>query len=350
MTRCTTGRDALLLVAAAAALLGSLSAATAADGGSPSVRYGRIAENSPPGTLVDGVALSLVGGGCRGAHLLTLDTSLTGNYASDFKLVFHRGQRRLVLKSTKTLDREFIAMYQLKVTLPGCLRGLAAAVQVEVADQNDNTPEFTGGNKTVRVDELARVGSEVARFSARDCDADKNGQVTYFASPESRFVHVVPSTGQVKLIRSLVGVTTLTLHVYARDNGEEEVQRVSRPATLLLEVASGRGRDHGWMAAARRRPPRALPGDQEVVYTVTVSEDVKVGDLIFTVPDQKFDKRWFEVVSAAVAESPVQIERDSGRLYLAHSLKSPADVVVKIHNVRGKEFYCVCKSVGKTAN
>lgn len=79
------------------------------------------------------------------------------------------------------------------------------------------------------------------------------------------------------------------------------------------------------------RKPRAV--SEEVSYTVTVSEDVKVGDLIFTVPDQKFEKKWFEVVSEG--NSPIQMERDSGRVYLAHRLVSATEVMVKIHNMRG---------------
>ncbi len=82
---------------------------------------------------------------------------------------------------------------------------------------------------------------------------------------------------------------------------------------------------------SRVRKPRTV--SEEVSYTVTVSEDVKVGDFIFTVPDQKFEKKWFEVVSDGT--SPVQMERDSGRVYLAYRLMSPAEVMVKIHNMRG---------------
>jgi len=82
---------------------------------------------------------------------------------------------------------------------------------------------------------------------------------------------------------------------------------------------------------SRVRKPRAV--SEAVSYTVTVSEDVKVGDLIFTVPDQRFEKKWFEVVSDG--HSPVQIERDLGRVYLAHRLMSTAEVMVKIHNMRG---------------
>ncbi|XP_016147929.1 uncharacterized protein [Sinocyclocheilus grahami] len=81
---------------------------------------------------------------------------------------------------------------------------------------------------------------------------------------------------------------------------------------------------------SRVRKPRTV--SEEVSYTVTVSEDVKVGDLIFTVPDQKFEKKWFEVVSDG--NSPVQMERDSGRVYLAYRLMSTAEVMVKIHNMR----------------
>ncbi|CAM4703446.1 unnamed protein product [Leuciscus chuanchicus] len=84
---------------------------------------------------------------------------------------------------------------------------------------------------------------------------------------------------------------------------------------------------------SRVRKPRAV--SEAVSYTVTVSEDVKVGDLIFTVPDQKFEKKWFEVVSDG--HSPVQIERDLGRVYLAHRLMSTAEVMVKIHNMRALE-------------
>ncbi len=85
------------------------------------------------------------------------------------------------------------------------------------------------------------------------------------------------------------------------------------------------------MFKSRVRKPRTV--SEEVSYTVTVSEDVKVGDFIFTVPDQKFEKKWFEVVSDGT--SPVQMERDSGRVYLAYRLMSPAEVMVKIHNMRG---------------
>ncbi|XP_072249833.1 neural-cadherin [Leuresthes tenuis] len=289
----------------------------------PARYFGQIAENSQAGTPVDGVVIPFVG--CPGADF---NASLNGDYASDFKLVHHRGHRdhpeHLGLVSSKALDREFIAMYKLMVELsPRCQRK-RAVVQVEVSDRNDNIPRFTGGNKTVEVDELTALGTELTSFEARDGDAERNGRVTFYASPKSNLLHVVPQTGQVRLVGSLLGVGKVTLRLYVKDGGD--VTLIGQPVFLRVNVRRS--------SRARRRP-RAL--SEDLTYTVTVPDHVRVGDLVFTVPDMRFEQRWFEVMSEA--DSPVQIERDSGRLYLARSLREPAEVVVKIQNLRGDEWY-----------
>ncbi|KAM3614937.1 uncharacterized protein V6R79_020964 [Siganus canaliculatus] len=291
----------------------------------PARFFGHIAENSPAGTPVDGVMLPLGAGGCLGADF---NSSLTGDYASDFRLIHYREHRdhrgHLGLVSAKALDREFIAMYELTVLLPPpCVRR-PAAIQVEVSDRNDNIPRFTGGNRTVEVSELTPLGTELVRFDAKDGDAERNGRVSFYASPECPLLHVVPQSGQVRLVGSLLGVRQVTLRLLVRDHGD--VALVGEPVFLHVRV---RG------AQRRRRQPRAL--SEELTYTVTVPDAVQVGDLVFTVPDQRFEQRWFEVVSET--ESPVQIERDTGRLYLARSLREPAEVVVKIQSLRGDERY-----------
>lgn len=291
--------------------------------GHPARLFGQIAENSQAGTSVDGVVMLVGGADCPGANQ---NASLKGDYASDFRLVFHRGHRdyrgHLRLVSTKILDREFIAMYELMVELsPRCLRR-PVVVQVEVSDRNDNIPRFTSGNKTVELDELTPLWTEVASFDAKDGDAERNGRVTFYASPESYLFHVVPQTGQVRLVGSLLGVSQVSLRLYAKDGGD--VALIGEPVFLHVHVHR----------RARRRP-RAL--SEELTYTVTVPDHVRVGDLVFTLPDQRFDQRWFEVISEA--DSPVQIERDSGRLYLARSLREPAEVMVKIQNLRGKKDF-----------
>ncbi|XP_031175500.2 neural-cadherin [Sander lucioperca] len=294
--------------------------------GHPARYFGHIAENSPAGTRVSGVLLPLGAAGCPGVDL---NASLLGDYASDFRLIHyhgHRDHRHLGLVSAKALDREFIAMYELTVQLPPRCQRRAAAVQVEVSDRNDNVPRFTGGNQTVEVHELTPLGTELARFGAKDGDAERNGRVTFYAAPQSPLLHVVPQTGQVKLVGSLLGVSRLTLRLYVRDGGD--VALTGEPVFLRVNVRRSGG------ARARRRL-RALT--EELSYTVTVPDNSRVGDLVFTVPDQRFEQRRFEVISEP--DSPVQIERDSGRLYLARSLREPAEVAVKIQNLRGDEWY-----------
>ncbi|XP_030606404.1 neural-cadherin [Archocentrus centrarchus] len=291
-----------------------------------SARYfGQIAENSPAGTPVEGVVIPVTAASCLGANL---STSLKGDYASDFKLIHHRGHRdhrgQLGVVSAKALDREFIAMYELMVELPTPCMRRRAVVEIEVSDKNDNIPRFTSGNRTVEVDELTPPGTELTRFDAKDGDAERNGQVTFYASPDLYLIHVDPQTGQVILVGSLLGVSQVTLRLYVKDGGD--VALIGEPVFLHINVRR---------PTLARRMPRAL--SEELTYTVTVPDHVRVGDLVFTVPDQRFDQRWFEVISEA--DSPVQIERDSGRLYLARSLHEPAEVVVKIQNLRGDDWY-----------
>ncbi|XP_061573337.1 neural-cadherin, partial [Cololabis saira] len=295
--------------------------------GHPARYSGHIAENSPAGTPVVGVRVPIAPAGCAG-----LNASLKGDYASDFRLIHRPGPRsnsrgHLGLVSAKALDREFIAMYELLLELelpPRCHRR-PAVVQVEVSDRNDNIPRFTSGNKTVEVDELTLLGTELARFDAKDGDAERNGRVTFYAWPESDVLHVVPQTGQVRLVGSLLGISQATLRVCVKDGGD--VSLTGEPVFLRVSVRASGG--------ARRRP-RALTED--VTYTVTVPDRVRVGDLVFTVPDLRFDRRWFEVISEADS-AVVQVERESGRLYLARSLREPAEVVVKIQSLTGDEWY-----------
>lgn len=284
--------------------------------GHPARYFGRIAENSPAGTPVNRVLIPLLTAGCPGANL---SASLGGNYASDFRLV-SRHQNHLGLVSAKPLDREFIAMYELTVQLPPRCRRRAAAVQVEVSDRNDNIPSFTRGNQTVEVDEATPLWTELARFDAKDRDAERNGRVTFYADGSS-VLHVVPQSGQVRLVGSLRGLRRVTLRLQVKDRGD--VALVGEPVFLRVNVRRSGG---------ARRTTRALP--QDLTYMVTVPDHVRVGDLVFTVPDQRFEQRWFEVMSGA--DAPVQIERDSGRLYLARALRGPAEVLVKIQNARGE--------------
>lgn len=287
------------------------------------IYYGQILENAPSGSMVRGILLPF-GEKCQESDWTeNPGTALHGTDVSDFSLVYHHG-KGFSLVTTKTLDREQKPRYFLSALVPGCFDS-PLKLEVEVLDWNDNKPYFRSKFEGIEVSELTRIGSELTRILAFDVDTGRNGKIRYYVFPHNKYIHVIPKTGQVMLVNSLKNVKNITTRIYARDQGDASLE--SEPLVLHIDVHRA--------VPSKVRKPRAV--SEDLFYTVTVSEDVKIGDMVFTVPDQKFEKKWFEVMSEA--DAPVQIERDTGRLYLAQRLKSTAEVVVKIQNMRGKNTF-----------
>lgn len=296
----------------------SLAAAKA----NPRIYYGKIAENAPAGSVVRGILVPF-GEKCHESNWTDHPaTVLRGTDVSDFHLVSYHG-KGFALLTTKTLDREVKPMYIFSAVAPSCFDS-PVEIEVEVIAANHNNKlYFRSDSERIEVNNLKPLGSELTRIRALiDSDADRNADVRYYVFPPNKYIHVIPKTGQVMLVHSLETVNNTTALVYARDQRDDSAE--SEPLALHIDVQR---------TVPKVRKPRAV--SEDLFYTVTVSEDVKIGDMVFTVPDQKFDKKWFEVISEA--DAPVQIERDSGRLYLAQRLKSTTEVVVKIQNMRGKK-------------
>ena len=132
------------------------------------------------------------------------------------------------LTTTRPLDREAVARYRLRVNASD--RGVpplasVATVIVYVRDNNDNRPTFlfpTPTNRTVHVSTRAPVGHVIARLTAVDADRDKNAELTYAVSDETRsdYFDVDPNLGAVIVNRVLGDVDgrTFALKVIVRDN------------------------------------------------------------------------------------------------------------------------------------
>uniref|UniRef100_A0AAV2MF20 Cadherin domain-containing protein n=1 Tax=Knipowitschia caucasica TaxID=637954 RepID=A0AAV2MF20_KNICA len=278
---------------------------------------GHIPENAPSGTAVRGLLLPRC---ARAGGPDTGPVTLRGEHSTDFELVPRAQGARLGLVSTRALDREFIAMYDLHANLPARCLPRRVHVQVEVSDVNDNTPYFTTGNRSVDLDALAPRGTELTRFDARDADAERNGRVLFFLCPGVPQLHVVPGSGQVLLVDSVHGLQRVTARLCVRDDAD--VPRTGEPVFLHVHVRS---------VAEHARRRRALL--EELTYSVRVPEKVRVGQLLFTLPEPRFQQRRVELLSA----STVTVERDTGRMYLARALSRDEEVTVRVHNLR-EEF------------
>ncbi|XP_048386187.2 neural-cadherin isoform X1 [Stegostoma tigrinum] len=309
--------------------------AAARDSGSrgpPLLLEAQVWEDSRPGSRVAG--FELCGRGLRAAGA-GLRCELSGEAHSDFRLSPSHAACGSTVRTAAPLDREVRSTYLLRLNCSwrngvssGARGGVPAAlVRVRVRDVNDNRPVFSPGLALrLEVDELTAVGSELARVTATDNDEGSNAAIVYSLSPPVPQLFVVPGTGQILVVDSLLGALPLWLSVYARDKGANS--RLSEPLTVLLqqELAPGLRRD--------TRSP-----SQEMVHSVTVPEGDKLGNVIYTIPDWKFERRWFEVI--APDDAPVQIERDSGRVYLSKRLRGTATVqiTVKVSNQKGEDWY-----------
>lgn len=335
-------------VAGCLLLCWALAAARAAPRRKPSFG-GHVAENRPAGTRVRGLSIPLTRLGpepwCAKVQGRRWHLQLLGEGHSHFQVSLHARTARVWLRTSRPLDREARALYSFRLGLcckhcrpRGPTAAELAALTVRVLDDNDNAPRFVGGPRPgvtqLRVEETLALKSQVWQARAEDADAGANAELRYFALPRSAHFFVVPRSGRVVLVRSLLHLRApIPLRLYARDRGRPAL--LSDP--LELEVLPQAKRLPPPRAAARRRRallPPAAP------LALSVPEDARPGSRLATLAPGRFASAWFELVSPPVEESPVRVERESGEVRLAAALDREAaaawELVVRVQERQGR--------------
>ncbi|XP_054241241.1 cadherin-4-like [Indicator indicator] len=305
---------------------------------------GQVPENTPVGTRVRGLQVPLrrlLGPGEPAG-----EWALEGDGASRFFLQRRPGggQGLLLLRTAERLDREAQPEYGLWLRRRRMGRLLREALlRVRVLDRNDHRPRLLPA-RALEVDELAPLLTEVARFRASDSDEGANARLTYRLWPPgagSRQLFVVPRSGQVLTVGSLLGLRRLRLCVAVQDHGLPRPLR-SPARCLRLAVRSRRAEDGGRAGRRRRErslpPPEQPPGPGSRRYAARLPLGARVGDTVFTIPLSRdwAAGGWFELASPGA--SAVGVDRTSGRLYLRRELRagSRAEVLVKVHTGGGR--------------
>ncbi|RMC09032.1 hypothetical protein DUI87_14036 [Hirundo rustica rustica] len=333
----------------------ALAAARAAPRRTPSFD-GHVAENRPAGTRVRGLSIPLTRLGpepwCAKVQGRRWHLQLLGEGHSHFQASLDARTARVWLRTRRPLDREARELYSLRLGLccKRCApRGAApaelAALTVRVLDDNDNAPRFVGpGSAQLRVEETLALKSQVWQARAEDADAGANAELRYFALPRSAHFFVVPRSGRVVLVSSLLHLRApIQLRLYARDRGRPAL--LSEP--LELEV----------LPQPKRLPPppprrrrAALP--PAAPLALTLPEDARPGTRLATLAPARFASAWFELLSPPVEESPVSVGRESGEVTLRAALDREAvaawELVVRVQERRGKDWYLVHVSLTVT--
>nr|XP_048293531.1 protocadherin Fat 2 [Myodes glareolus] len=161
---------------------------------------GSVVENSEPGELV--------------ATLKTLDADISeqnrqvtcyiteGDPLGQFGISQVGDEWRI--SSKKTLDREHIAKYLLRITASDGKFQTSVPVEVFVLDINDNSPQCSQLLYTGRVREDITPGHFILKVSAIDADMDTNAQITYsLHGPGAQEFKLDPHTGELTTFTAL---------------------------------------------------------------------------------------------------------------------------------------------------
>ncbi|XP_036399302.1 neural-cadherin-like [Megalops cyprinoides] len=316
--------------------------------------HGHVFENSSPGSRVNGLSIPMKRIDAQklcpqtGAHL-----KLSGDGSEDFHVFAHHKRGHVLMKTSRILDREERAEYHLGLGL--CCQSCAAAdgavtqvasVKVDVLDTNDHEPFFHNRDVKITLDDATALRSVVHKVTAKDTDSGKNADLIYFAIPKNGSFYVVPKTGDVLLVDSILGLATpIKFSVFARDHGwpsrtsqnmDFEIRPRQWPARPQVHASGPGGRLH-------RKSRSVLESDNPVV--INVSEDASIGSVVMNLNPVRFQSASFELVYPGQDSTPVTVSRDSGDIVISRRLDRESEpvveITVKVQDKRGPDWYLV---------
>ncbi|XP_061629021.1 neural-cadherin-like isoform X1 [Phyllopteryx taeniolatus] len=308
--------------------------------------HGHVFENSPAASKVNGLSIPVrrikAQKWCPvpGMHL-----KVDGDGSQDFRAFAHHRRGNILLKTSRVLDREVRSEYLLRVAL--CCHSCApdsalvdvASVKVNVLDTNDHEPTFRPPQVAhITLDDTTAIRSVVYRLSAVDADSGKNADLTYASSPKNGTFYVVPKTGEVLLLDSILGLQcAVEVSVFATDHGwpplsSERAVVTFSPRRWLEKPAPER---------ARRAPRASLYPAASI--SLNVSEDASIGSVITSLSPNRFQSAGFELIYPDSQSSPVSVGHDAGDITITRRLdresQPSVDLTVKIQDKLGPDWY-----------
>ncbi|XP_056317982.1 LOW QUALITY PROTEIN: neural-cadherin [Danio aesculapii] len=308
--------------------------------------HGHVFENSPPGSKVNGLSIPVKRVDPQrwcsksGMHL-----KLLGDRSEDFHVFAHHKRGHILLKTSSVLDREERAEYFLSLAL--CCQSCASAerivaevasIKVDVLDTNDHEPTFQHADVKITLDDATALRSVVYTVKAEDIDSGKNAELIYYALPRNGSFYVVPKTGDILLVDSILGLAQpIKFSVFARDHGWPS--RTSQ--NMDIEISPRQWPALPQLEDGLSRKSRSVP---EPVL-ITVSEDASIGSVIMNLHPVRFQSASFELAHPDADNSPVTVSRDSGDLVISRRLDRETqplvEITVKVQDKRGPDWYTV---------
>ncbi|XP_077642838.1 protocadherin gamma-B1 isoform X1 [Lonchura striata] len=278
---------------------------------SKSVYEARVAENLPVGSSVLRVQATDADLGSNGRVSYSF-SNVPEEVLSLFSIESESGEIRTVGPLDFEEEKKYV--FGVETTDGGGLTD-HCEVQIDITDENDNTPEITILSLSSPVPEDAPVGTVVALLNVNDPDSGENGQVSCELSGEAPLSIVASSGGSYKVVtagaldREQASEHRVT--VVARDRGRPALWSSTE---LVLEVSDVNDN---------------APVFEEAAYSAYVAENNAAGALVLRVQARDADagangrvSYWLAGGSAGAAGAAplVSVEARSGALYAQRSL------------------------------
>ncbi|KAM6977861.1 LOW QUALITY PROTEIN: neural-cadherin [Aplochiton taeniatus] len=332
--------------------------------------HGHVFENSEPGSRVNGLSIpakrigawKLCGsGGESGTDGIT-QFKLLGDGSRDFRVFAHHNRGHILLKTSGVLDRETRDVYTLDLGVCcgqlGCT-GLTrdsttvvkvATVKVDVLDTNDHEPIFRDSEVKLNVDDATALRSVIYTVTAEDRDSGKNSELIYFALPKNGSFYVVPKTGDILFVDSILGLERpIKFTVFARDHGwpsrtSQGIMIVINPRQWPVVTPTLNSSSPTQINGAPRKSRSVLEPDSPIL--INVSEDAGLGSVVLNLNPVRFQSATFELIEPPDTDvSSVTVTRESGDLVISRRLDRETDpiieITVKVQDKRGPESYLV---------
>ncbi|CAH0559984.1 unnamed protein product [Brassicogethes aeneus] len=223
----------------------------------------------------------------------------------------------------RTLDREAQSEYRLEVraldtSAMNNPQSSAITVRVDVADVNDNRPEWVDDPVTIPINENTDVGSSVYNFSAHDKDSGSNGDLRYSLVkqyPGGSTFAVDTLTGTLVLAGAVdyEKIQEYTLIVRATDQSLNASERLSTSVTARVIITD-----------ANDNAPKFVAPSPAVV---NLDEITTVGMMIIHVvavdSDSGDNGRVTYIITSGNDEGLFSLGYDSGIITLAKPLIDP---------------------------
>ncbi|XP_061877314.1 neural-cadherin isoform X1 [Entelurus aequoreus] len=307
----------------------------------PPFFHGHVFENAAPGSRVSGLTVPLrrLCGGDAGSPPTRL--TLSGDGRDKFRVSAHHSRGHVLLTTRGRLDREERAEYALSVgaRCGGQEEARLASVKVDVLDVNDHRPAFSRGHVKLRLDDATGLRTAVLTLTATDADSGRNAELTYFSSPANGTFYVVPRSGAVLLVDSILGLDApVSFTVFARDRGCPP--RTSQGVGVEIWPRPARLHSH---SRAPRTSRSVRDADADPPLRINVSEDAAVGSVVINLSPARFQAANFELLEPD--GSPVSVNRDSGDIVISRRLDRETqplvEVAVRVRDRRGEDWYLV---------